>query len=620
MGPERPAGWCRLGIALMTATWLAAPPTVRAQGKLEDGQGEAGLIGRIAARDLAGVTQELAAGAFVGQKEVSMALRAGDPAVFGMIAERAATKPQRNDCKLILELVIKFGTSSVVDKQRGALLQEHLLGDRAPVNCTESVQEKIFNNLWTASSSAAVPMARTLLQKGLLAASDGLLKKYAKDFHYKRSQRGVEDVERYAALLTTVADSAPSLAGYHASILLHAIGAVEGERFEDISPPEKHVARTRLVRALLDKGLRLSVPQIQTLEDKARNHWTGRPQPQALQLVALVKASSPSLAADEQRLKAERALLAAFKEQRSSKDGAIDNAEGEARIAHLIRRGSNPNRIENGGEAGFDEWRYADACHVFTHLLIDRNSLEIAKAVVETYRDELLAGVEASETGRARVKGKCGQRWQFHLVEQALWPTDGPSRHNGKREPLALYLLEQGLPVKDPQRALIGAAEQGYAQLAEELIARGAALEPAFRRLAEVGNGVALNVLASAGGEPGRALLASHQSEQARAEAAREKREAEAARTRARQEAEERMRVAALAQRRKNVGDSVCMNGSVALGLIPVRVRGFVEGVSGGRIQVRVADTEGQSVRYQGTDLRQNTVLWDQQTNWLHCT
>lgn len=71
--------------------------------------------------------------------------------------------------------------------------------------------------------------------------------------------------------------------------------------------------------------------------------------------------------------------------------------------------------------------------------------------------------------------------------------------------------------------------------------------------------------------------------------------------------------------KRKHAGDRVCLNGSAAFGLVHFKVTGYVEQVSGNRIQIRISDTEGQSARYNNVDLYQNTVLWDNFNQWRAC-
>lgn len=69
----------------------------------------------------------------------------------------------------------------------------------------------------------------------------------------------------------------------------------------------------------------------------------------------------------------------------------------------------------------------------------------------------------------------------------------------------------------------------------------------------------------------------------------------------------------------KSIGDAVCLPASLAFGIVKATIKGFVEQVSGDRIQVTIADTQGQEIRYQGVDLRQGTMLWDTHNNWIQC-
>ena len=76
---------------------------------------------------------------------------------------------------------------------------------------------------------------------------------------------------------------------------------------------------------------------------------------------------------------------------------------------------------------------------------------------------------------------------------------------------------------------------------------------------------------------------------------------------------------AASYSKRKHSGERVCLNGSAAFGLVHFTVTGYVEQVSGNRIQIRISDTQGQSARYNNVDLYQNTVLWDNFNQWRAC-
>jgi|GEM_PF-2198022 len=69
---------------------------------------------------------------------------------------------------------------------------------------------------------------------------------------------------------------------------------------------------------------------------------------------------------------------------------------------------------------------------------------------------------------------------------------------------------------------------------------------------------------------------------------------------------------------KKYVGQKVCIRGKTALGLISAKVTAYVERVSGSRIQLRITDTST-SVNYKGTPLKQNTIIWDNHSNWGTC-
>lgn len=104
--------------------------------------------------------------------------------------------------------------------------------------------------------------------------------------------------------------------------------------------------------------------------------------------------------------------------------------------------------------------------------------------------------------------------------------------------------------------------------------------------------------------------------EQARkAELERKKRiEKEEKRRKAEKQAE---REAYLAK--KHVGDSVCKPGRVAFGLIGITISAFVERVDSNRVQLRISSTEGQSIHYNGTLLRNGNLIWDSYDEWKRC-
>ncbi len=83
---------------------------------------------------------------------------------------------------------------------------------------------------------------------------------------------------------------------------------------------------------------------------------------------------------------------------------------------------------------------------------------------------------------------------------------------------------------------------------------------------------------------------------------------------RAKREEEQRAELVKYNQK-KSVGDKICLNMRFLL-FFNTKVTGYVEGISGNRIHVRIADTEHQSIRYHGVDLEQGMLIWDYFNNW----
>jgi|GEM_PF-2186912 len=90
--------------------------------------------------------------------------------------------------------------------------------------------------------------------------------------------------------------------------------------------------------------------------------------------------------------------------------------------------------------------------------------------------------------------------------------------------------------------------------------------------------------------------------------------EAMAAAERAKKSEEQRAELVKYNQK-KSVGDKICLNMRFLL-FFNTKVTGYVEGVSGNRIHVQIADTEHQSVRYRGVDLVPGMLIWDYFNNW----
>ncbi|MDD2651480.1 MAG: hypothetical protein PHX44_00320 [Sulfurimonas sp.] len=70
----------------------------------------------------------------------------------------------------------------------------------------------------------------------------------------------------------------------------------------------------------------------------------------------------------------------------------------------------------------------------------------------------------------------------------------------------------------------------------------------------------------------------------------------------------------------KNIGDKVCnkMQTCGLFGCDSYEVSAFVEGKSGDRIQIRIADPKVMR-SYKGVDIYQGSLLWDQYNNWKPC-
>lgn len=83
---------------------------------------------------------------------------------------------------------------------------------------------------------------------------------------------------------------------------------------------------------------------------------------------------------------------------------------------------------------------------------------------------------------------------------------------------------------------------------------------------------------------------------------------------------EEQERINKLYNLPKNIGDKVCrkMETCGLFGCDSYEVSAFVEGKSGDRIQIRIADPKVMR-SYQGVDIYKGSILWDQYNNWKPC-
>lgn len=70
---------------------------------------------------------------------------------------------------------------------------------------------------------------------------------------------------------------------------------------------------------------------------------------------------------------------------------------------------------------------------------------------------------------------------------------------------------------------------------------------------------------------------------------------------------------------KKQVGEKVCKNGRMAFGLIGVTIKAYVENINGDSIQIRISDTEGQDISYDGGNLYTGKLIWDKYYEWKKC-
>jgi len=69
---------------------------------------------------------------------------------------------------------------------------------------------------------------------------------------------------------------------------------------------------------------------------------------------------------------------------------------------------------------------------------------------------------------------------------------------------------------------------------------------------------------------------------------------------------------------KKYRGDRVCRDGRVAF-IISMTITAYVENIRNSQLQLRIADTEGQSPRINGETLYNGKIIWDYSSNWYKC-
>lgn len=185
---------------------------------------------------------------------------------------------------------------------------------------------------------------------------------------------------------------------------------------------------------------------------------------------------------------------------------------------------------------------------------------------------------------------------------------------------LVTYLLKKNkIPAEGSEGLVVTAANRKYTSLVDSLIKNGTNSENALDlSIDKYGSNYPSQIIADAGNDRCKIKLNAFKAEEARqskiakqkAKEAREKREQKAKQKR---ENEIRQYIA-----KKNKGDMVCKDGRMAI-FLNVTIKAYVEEVSGNKIRIRIADTEGVSPYYNGVSLHQNTIIWDDSQEWRKC-
>ena len=200
---------------------------------------------------------------------------------------------------------------------------------------------------------------------------------------------------------------------------------------------------------------------------------------------------------------------------------------------------------------------------------------------------------------------------------------------NSNTKVASQILSARNLIIADRATALAHAVEQKLPDITRQLASDDQTVAAAISKTRAAAPGKDLEYryalaqrIAALGGPLAGAQLAAARQEldafNARAKSQRDaarKRSAQKARQRAARQA--RTRQAYLAQ--KHVGQRVCQDVTIALGMLDVRLTAFIEQVRANRVQIRIHGTERQSVYYQGGRLRPDHRIWDQASNWADC-
>lgn len=282
------------------------------------------------------------------------------------------------------------------------------------------------------------------------------------------------------------------------------------------------------------------------------------------------------------------------KQLREACRGLANNpADAKIKLLFLLGKGGDPSSqcMEAGQET-------------VTMEIIKAGDMELVQGLVSLQRDKMSLYSSGNE----------GNRYSF--VEFAI---------ENNKEDTAIFLVDSDFKIiHDMDYLLATSAKKKFGGLARSLITHGASPERALVQL--LGDDQSAEVVLNASGEKIESLRQYYREEQRKAAEAQARLIAVAAAAyEARQQkiakhkAEEQERYERLASQPKSIGERICMNGKI-MGLFKVTVSGFVEGISDTAINIRIADTEHQSIRYNDTDLSQGVIIWDDHRNWVNCS
>ncbi len=273
----------------------------------------------------------------------------------------------------------------------------------------------------------------------------------------------------------------------------------------------------------------------------------------------------------------------------------LDNDPADAKIKLLFLLGKGGNPSSQYMEAGRE---------TVTWKIIKDGDMELVKTLVSLQRDKMSLYNSGNEADR------------YSFVEFAL---------ENNKEDTAIFLVDSGFKIiNDIDYLLATSAKKKFGSLARSLMTHGASPERALIQL--LSDDQSAEVVLNASGEKKESLRQYYHEEQRKAADAQARLIAVAAaaydarqKEIAKHKAEEQERYERLANQPKSIGERICMNGKI-MGLFKVTVSGFVEGISGTAVNIRIADTEYQSIRYNNIDLSQGVIIWDDHRNWVNCS